>query len=83
MNLLFVLLIFSGAVLVIFMLRRLKFSKIMLSVVSGLAALFCCDLIMTAIGSGGMPLNPYTMSVSAIGGIPGVILLILLKMLIM
>ena len=82
MNLLFSLLVISGVILVIFMIRKLKFTKIMLSVFSGLAALFCCDLIMTAIGTDGMPINTYTMSVSAIGGIPGVILLVLLKILI-
>ena len=81
MNLLFILLIFSGIFLVIFMLRRLSLGKIILSVISGLSALFCCDLIMSLFSPFGMPINPYTLTISALGGIPGVILLVLLKML--
>ncbi|MBQ6897438.1 MAG: pro-sigmaK processing inhibitor BofA family protein [Clostridia bacterium] len=81
MNLLFILLISSGIILVILMLRRLSLGKILLSVMSGLSALFCCDLIMSLFSPCGMPLNPYTLTISALGGIPGVILLVLLKML--
>ena len=82
MNILFILLLSSGVIITAFMLRRLKFSQILLSVFSGLAALFCCDLILSFAGTGGLPLNTYTLSVSSIGGIPGVILLVLLKMLV-
>lgn len=81
MNILFILLISSGIFLIIFMLRKLSLGKILLSVFSGLAALFCCDLIMSFTGTNGMPVNPYTLTISALGGIPGVILLVLLKML--
>jgi hypothetical protein len=81
MNILFILLSLSGVILIIFMLRKLKFSQILLSVFSGLSALFCCDLIMSFTGTDFMPVNFYTLSVSALGGIPGVILLVLLKML--
>ena len=81
MNLLFILLIASGILIIIFMLRKLSLGKILLSVLSGLAALFCCDLIMSFSGTTGMPLNIYTITISGLGGIPGVILLVLLRML--
>lgn len=81
MNILFILLSLSGIILIIFMLRKLSAGQIFLSVLSGLSALFCCDLIMSLVGTGGISVNPYTLIVSAIGGIPGVILLVLLKML--
>ena len=81
MNLLFILLMVSGAILIIFMLKKLTIGKIFLSVASGLCALFCCDLVMSFFCPDGLPLNPYTLSISALGGIPGVILLVLLKML--
>lgn len=81
MNLLFLLLIISGAFILIFMIKKLSIGKIFLSAVSGLCALFCCDLILSFISADGMPVNPYTLAISALGGIPGVILLVLLKML--
>ena len=81
MNLLFVLLTVAGAILIIFMIKKLTIGKIFLSVASGLCALFCCDLVMSFISSGGMPINPYTLTISALGGIPGVTLLVLLRML--
>ncbi|MBR3596882.1 MAG: pro-sigmaK processing inhibitor BofA family protein [Clostridia bacterium] len=60
------------------MIKKLSFPKILLSVLSGMAALFMCDLLFSFYGSF-MPINICTVSVSAIGGIPGVILLTLLK----
>lgn len=81
MNILFILLIISGAILIIFMLKKMKLSQILLCTFSGLAALFCCDLIFSFSGGLTMPINPYTLSISAVGGIPGVILLVLLNML--
>ena len=81
MNLLFTLLIISGAIILIFMIKRLSPGKIFLSFASGLCALFCCDLVMSFLSTEGMPINPYTLTISALGGIPGVILLVLLKML--
>ncbi|MBR2410933.1 MAG: pro-sigmaK processing inhibitor BofA family protein [Clostridia bacterium] len=80
MGFLFVLLILSGMVLLIFSIKKLTFLKLMLSVFSGLAALFSCDLLFSLFGQN-MPLNIYTAVISAAGGIPGVILLTLLKLL--
>lgn len=81
LNILFALIIISGIILVIFMLRRLKFTQIFLCLCSGMAALFCSDFIMSMTGILYMPINIYTMAISAIGGIPGVILLVLLDIL--
>ena len=81
MNLLFTLLIISGVIILIFMLKKLNFRQIMLCIFSGLAALLCCDNVMSFIVNDFLPINYYTLAISAIGGIPGVILLTLLKML--
>lgn len=81
MNILFILLIISGILLIILMLKKMKLAQIILCIFSGLAALFCCDLIFSFTGTAGMPINPYTLTISAIGGIPGVILLVLLNIL--
>lgn len=81
MNILSILLIITGIILTFFMLRRLKLTQIFLCLSSGLGALFCCDFVMSLTGFLSMPVNAYTMAISAIGGIPGVILLVLLDML--
>ena len=81
MNILFTLLIAAGIVLIIFMIRKLRFTQILLSMCSGIAALFCCDFLTSMTGLISMPVNAYTLGISAIGGIPGVILLVLLDIL--
>ncbi len=58
--------------------KKLKHSQIIFAVLSGIAALLCCDVIMSLTGNN-MPINIYTVSISAFGGIPAVILLVLLK----
>ena len=63
------------------MLKKLKLKQIIFCIFSGLAALFCCEAITSFFGFEMLPLNYYTLGISAIGGIPGVILLVLLKML--
>ncbi|MBR3767135.1 MAG: pro-sigmaK processing inhibitor BofA family protein [Clostridia bacterium] len=60
------------------MIKRLRFGQIVLCILSGIAALFACDLMFSIYGSN-MPLNIYTVCISAIGGIPAVILLTLIK----
>ena len=81
MKLLFTLLSISAAIIIIFMLKKMKFTQIFLSVASGISALFCCDVILSFFGNMSLVINPYTLSISAVGGIPGVILLLLLDML--
>lgn len=68
----------SGIILVFFMLKKLSFTKILLCLCSGIAALLACDVIFSMYGEN-MPINIYTLLFGGIGGIPGVILLVLLK----
>lgn len=70
--------ILVSAVTLFCIFRKLKLSQILFAVLSGIAALLCCDVIMSFFGNN-MPINIYTVSLSAVGGIPGVILLVLLK----
>lgn len=81
MTLLFTLLIISGIIIGIVAIKKLRFLQIVLSVFSGVSALLACDLIFSLFGQN-IPLNAYTISISAIGGIPGVILLTILRTLI-
>lgn len=62
----------------IFMLKKMSLPQIIISLLAGCAALTAADIIMSLYG-GNMPMNAYTLSISAAGGLPGVILLILLK----
>ncbi len=78
MNIFNITLIISASVIIILMVRKMKPLKIILCILSGIAALLACDLILSFYGSN-MPLNIYTLLFSSIGGIPGVILLLLLK----
>ena len=75
--LLFIFCIF-GLILLIYGLKKSLIRYTLLSACSGIAALIATDLI------GGMirinvPLNIFSISISAIGGVPGVILLHILK----
>ena len=80
MGFLFIMLIISGIVILIFSIKKLTLFKLLLSVLSGSAALISCDLLFSLFGQN-MPVNVYTILISAAGGIPGVILLTLLKLL--
>lgn len=62
----------------IFMLKKMSPAQIIISLLTGCAAFVAADIIMSLYG-GNMPVNAYTLSISAAGGLPGVILLILLK----
>ncbi len=66
----------AGAVLLIYSLKKLKFRYTLLSALSGTAAFFAADFITLFLHTE-LPLNAFSLSVSAIGGIPGVILLVL------
>lgn len=81
MSLFFMELIVAGIVIIGFMIKRLKISQILLCTFSGIAALLACDLIFSFFGLN-MPLNVFTILISSVGGIPGVILLTLLNLLI-
>lgn len=78
MNFYITILILSAIIIVFLMIKKMKPLKMILSVLSGIAALLACDLIFSLYG-GNMPINIYTLLFSSVGGIPGVILLILLK----
>lgn len=78
MTLLFSILILSGIFIGIFALKKMKFTQILLVITSGISALLACDFVLSLFGQN-MPVNLYTLSISAVGGIPGVILLSLLK----
>lgn len=67
-----------SSIIILLIFKKLKFSQILFAVLSGIAALLCCDVIMSLFGHN-MPINIYTVSLSAFGGIPAVILLVLLK----
>lgn len=78
MNIFNALIIISAAVLILIMIKKMKPMKIILISLSGLSSLLACDLILSLYG-GNMPINIYTVSFSLIGGIPAVIMLMLLK----
>ncbi len=62
----------------IFMIKKMPPRTVLLCLFSGIAALIAADVMMSLYGKN-MPLNVYTISISALGGIPGVIMLILLQ----
>lgn len=69
-----------GAIIIIYTIKKLQFRYILMSALSGLAALFAADFVCSFFDMN-IPLNVFSMSVSAVGGIPGVILLNLLNVL--
>jgi len=73
-NALLIIFAVSGAIILLYAVKKLKFRYIFLSALSGLAALFAADFLCSFFGMN-LPVNAFSLSVSAIGGIPGVILL--------
>ncbi len=73
-----ILFFFVSALVILCIYRKLTLAQIILSVLSGIAAIISCDVIMSFAGNN-MPINIYTVAISAVGGIPFVILLVLLK----
>lgn len=71
-------LLFWAVTAVAFMLKKMSPGKIIISLLTGFSALICADLIMSLYG-GNMPLNIFTLGIGTLGGIPGVILLVLLN----
>lgn len=73
-----ILIIIITAIIIFSVFRLMKISQILSALLSGIAALLCSDVIMSFFGSN-MPVNIYTVLFSAFGGIPFVVLLILIK----
>lgn len=78
MGIFLIILIASAIIILIFMIKKLKPSQVIFCILSGMAGLFACDLLLSLFG-GNMPINIYTVAISSLGGIPGVILLTLIK----
>ena len=76
MRLLF-LLAAAGLLCLGYAIKKTRLRTALLSALSGIAALFAADLVCTAFG-GNLAMNAFTLTVSAVGGIPGVVLLNLL-----
>lgn len=73
----FAFLILSGIIILAVILRNEKpFKNIFLSLFSGVGSLFAVN-IASAITAVSLPVNTLTLSVSAVGGIPGVVLLLI------
>lgn len=72
-------LIFSG-VLILFSVLRTKrfFAALILSVLQGVIAFFAANFVGGFFGVH-IPMNWYSLSVAAVGGTPGVVLLLLLQ----
>lgn len=79
-NALLILFSVLGGIIILFAIKKLKIKYLLLSAFSGLAALFAADFVCSFFNMS-IPLNAFSMSVSAVGGIPGVILLNILNVL--
>ena len=70
----------TGGVIIIFSLKKCKIRYIILSALTGIAALFAADVI-SGFFDFNIQINALTLCASAVGGIPGVILLNILSIL--
>ena len=70
----------TGGILLLYMLKKCKLRFGILSACTGIAALFAADLICGFFDFN-LPINAFSLCISAIGGIPGVILLNILTVL--
>ena len=77
MSLLAVVFAASGCVIVLYAFLKRKLPQFLLSALAGVAAFFAADYL-SSFFSFTLPLNAFTLAVSAVGGVPGVILLNLL-----
>ena len=73
-HLLIAALILCGLTVLIYVMKRIRLRYFLLSALSGAAALIAADLIC-GLFDFSLPVNVFTLCVSACGGIPGVILL--------
>lgn len=72
-------LIFSGVLILFSMLRTKRFfAALILSVLQGIIAFFATNFVGGFFGVH-IPMNWYSLSVAAVGGTPGVVLLLLLQ----
>lgn len=67
-----------GAVPVVYALKRVRFRDFLLSACLGLGALFAADLLLNLSGRN-LPIDLFTVISAAAGGVPGVILIVLLQ----
>lgn len=67
----------AGAAVLLYTFKKLKLRYAFLSALSGIAAFFAADFICSFFDFQ-LPLNGFSIAVSAIGGVPGVILINLL-----
>ena len=72
----------TGGILFLYMLKKSKIRFGLLSACTGIAALIAADLICGFFDFN-LPMNAFSLCVSAVGGIPGVILLNILTVLFM
>ncbi|MBQ7637572.1 MAG: pro-sigmaK processing inhibitor BofA family protein [Clostridia bacterium] len=63
-----------GAIILIYALKRIKVGYLILSALSGFSALFAADIVCSFFDLN-LPVNFFSAAISAVGGIPGVILL--------
>ena len=79
-HLLLILLCTCGCLMLYYSIKKCRIRDFILSALSGIAALFAADLI-GGFFSFHLPINVFTGVLSALGGLPGVILLNLLTVL--
>ena len=78
MNLTISILAAAGLALLFFAVKKIRPGAILLSAAAGLAALFGADIAL-GFTQLNLPINVFTALCAAIGGIPGVILLLVLN----
>ena len=78
MNLTAVIMLTAGIFPLLYALRKTRLSAVLLSALSGLASLFAADVMLGFTGLD-LPVNGFSLSCAGAGGIPGVILLLLLN----
>lgn len=77
-NTLLIIFIAAGIIVLFYALKKLKLRYLILSALSGVLALIAADFICSFFQFN-LPINAFTLTLSAIGGIPGVILLNILS----
>ena len=78
MNLTAAIMITAGLFPLLYALRKARPGTVFLSAFSGLASLFAADIILSCTGAD-LPVNAFTAACAAVGGMPGVILVLVLN----
>ena len=68
----------TAAILLLWAIRIINPGSLLLSVVLGVSALFAADLILGFTHSN-LPVNSFTVLCAVLGGVPGVVLILLLN----